>query len=49
MGFLSVKKWRIGKITGVKTEAKTKAKIKCQERPLKYEDCEAETPWCHGA
>ena len=45
----------MGEITGVKTEEvkidslkmwkSKKVKIKCEERLLKCEDCEAETPW----
>ena len=50
LAFLSVENWRIGKITEVKMDSlkmwiSEKAKIKCEERPLIYEDCEAETPW----
>ena len=50
-----MKKWRIGKIRGVKTEEvkidnlkmwrSQKVKSKCEERLLQCEDCEAEIPW----
>ena len=51
-GFLSVKKWRVGEITGVKKWRltvlsygnKKKIKIKCEERLLKCKDCEDFTP-----
>ena len=53
--FLSVKKWKMGEITGVKTEEveidslkmwkSKKVKINWEERLLKCEDCEAWTPW----
>ena len=53
--FLSVKKWRMGEITGVKTEEvkidslkmwkSKKVKTKWEERLLKCEDREAWTPW----
>ena len=53
-GFLSLKKWRIMKIRGVKTEKvkmdsekmwrQQNVKFKCKEGLLKCEDCEVETP-----